>query len=215
MQEIGSTPGMLLAGGVREHLATINATLPTPSASVTPMPYLTQTWQEKRAFCELAGTWLAEAAARTGRHEEALRLARAALAQAEVSESAWFLCAAHTTLGRLIDQLDPRDNAGAEAHLLAALHHAEAMHSRPLRTHILLALGDVLGGKRKTVHTPQSAVRSQKGNSTTNDKNRARDYLTRAADLAGTLGMHTAREQSLALLAQLDGQSLKKRKKKM
>src|SRR5262249_26870225 len=98
MREIGSPIGILLAGRVSEHFtpgSTSGATLSTTPS----MPRLTQIWQEKLAFCELAGTWLAEAVWRAGRQQEAIQIAQAALVQAEASESAWFLCTAHTTLG--------------------------------------------------------------------------------------------------------------------
>jgi hypothetical protein len=162
----------------------------------------------------LAGPWLAETALRAGRYEEALRIAKAALVQAEASESGWFLCVAHITLGQLFNQLELRDEASAEAHLLAALHHAEGMESRPLCVHVLLALGKLLSGKRETLRSPQPGVRSQKRNGTTTERNRAREYLTRAADLGGMLGMHPVREQSLALLAQLEAPSPGRPKKK-
>ena len=215
MQEIGSTPGVLLAGCVREHLAPTDSTSPMQVAPA-PLPQsLSQTWQERYAFCELAGTWLAEAVFRAGRQEEALQLARVALAQAEASESAWFLCAAHTTLGRLFGQLHQRDKAGAEAHLLAALHHAEVMQSRPLSTQVLVALGEVLGKPRRAPGSRRSAVHgSETKKGMAAEQQRAREYLTRAVDLAGTLGMHPAREQALALLAQLDAHSSAKPKKR-
>jgi len=111
--------------------------------------------------------------------------------------------------------LELRDEAGAEAHLLAALHHAEGMESRPLCVHVLLALGKLLSGKRETLRSPQSGGRGQKRNGTTTERNRARAYLTRAADLGGMLGMHPMREQSLALLAQLEAPSPGRPKKKM
>jgi hypothetical protein len=205
MREIGSPIGIVLAGSVCEHFTTTSASAAALSTVNVSVPRLTQTWQEKLAFYELAGAWLAEAAERTGHHHEAVQIAQAALVQAEASESAWFLCTAHTTLGRLLGRRESGDKAGAEAHLLAALHYTETMQSRPLRAHVLLALGELLGAKPAAVRTPQSGARGPKTNGMTTEKNRAREYLTRAADLGGTLGMPTVRERALAALAHLDG----------
>ncbi|HEV8712275.1 MAG TPA: adenylate/guanylate cyclase domain-containing protein [Candidatus Binatia bacterium] len=213
MQEIGSTTGILLAGCVCEYFAITYASPPTSSAPTPLTPCLTQTWQEKLAFHELAGPWLAAAALRAGRYEEALQIAKAALVQAEASESMWFLCIAHLTLGRLFNQLEARDEVSAETHLLAALQHAEELQSRPFCTHILLALGELLGGK--TVRRPQSGVRSQKRNGTIHKRNRAREYLTRAAELGEMLGMHAAREHAVELLARLEARSVKQRGKEI
>src|SRR5437867_7697456 len=205
MQEVGSTTGVLLAGGVWEHLTIVAGTSTTQSAPLPPMPWLTQTWHERRAFCELAGTWLAEAELRAGRGAEALRLARAALAQAEASESLWFLCAAYATLGKILGQLEDRDYAGAEADLLTALHHAEALQSRPLCGQITLALGEVLWRKQTETRSQDLAGSSQYlEKELTNEKARVREYLTRAADLCGTLRMNADLERARALLAQLE-----------
>jgi hypothetical protein len=209
MQEIGFTPGALLAGCVREYL------LSTQPLSLSSSPCLQQTWQEQRAFYELAGTWLAEAVFRAGRQEDAVQLAKSALTQATASESIWFQCVAHTTLGRLLGQPDCKDDDAAEFHLLAGLRYAEAMQSRPLCVRALLALGEWLSERRKTLRSPQSGVHSQKRNGATNEKNRAREYLSRAADLSETLGMYTERERALIVLARLDPKSPRKRKSKV
>ncbi|HKA52267.1 MAG TPA: hypothetical protein VKJ47_01260, partial [Candidatus Binatia bacterium] len=135
---------------------------------------------------------------------EAVQIAKAALVRAEASESGWFLCTAHTTLGRLFTRSELRDDACAEAHLLAALRHAEGMESRPLCAHALLALGELLGGK---------TARGHKRNGTISERNRAREYLTRAVDLAGTLGIHTVRGHAAGLLARLEGRPARQRGK--
>lgn len=196
MQEIGSLPGMLLAGSVREHLALASSIPATQPPSAPTSSYLEQTWEQQLSFHELAGAWLAEVKFRAGRREEALQLARTVISRADTSESSWFLCVAHTTLGRLLTQSDPNNTVSAEDHLLTALQHAEAMQSRPFCAQAMLALGELWGEKQRAAA----------------EKAKARDHLTRAADLCGTLGMYAYQRRALSLLAQLDKKPGKKRK---
>lgn len=195
MQEIGSLPGMLLVGSVREHLAFTSSGLVSHPASIL-TSYLEQTWEKQSSFCELAGAWLAEAWFHAGRREEALQLARTVVSRAPTNESTWFLCVAHLTLGRLLTRAEPNARVPAQDHLLTALQHAEAMQSRPLRVHALLALGETWSEKQ----SPAA------------EKAKAKDYLIRAADLCGTLGMYAYQGRALSLLTQLDKKPAKKRK---
>ncbi|MGH7966200.1 MAG: ATP-binding protein, partial [Candidatus Binatia bacterium] len=187
MQEVGAGGWSLLVGCARDYLAARQSDGPVPT------PWLTQTWQEKRAFYELAGAWLAEATLRAGRQEEALRLATMALAEAEASESTWFLYAAHAALGRVLARLESRDDTGAETHLLAALRYAETMQSRPLCGRAALELGAVLSRKQGESERRKS----------TDEREQARAYLTRAVELCGTLGMDADCKRAQRLLAQL------------
>jgi hypothetical protein len=197
LQAIGSLPGMLLAGSVREHFAFASSMPPSPLPS-TPTSYLEQSWEKQSSFCELAGAWLAEARFHAGHQEDALQLAQTVVARAATSESTWFLCVAHTTLGRLLSWSAPNAAMSAEHHLLTALQHAEAMHSRPLCVHAMLALGELWGKKQQA-----AAVKAK-----------ARDYLTRAADLCSALGMYACQGRALSLLAQLEQRSGKKQKRR-
>jgi class 3 adenylate cyclase/tetratricopeptide (TPR) repeat protein len=195
MQDIGSPPGMLLVGSVREHF-TFASSGPALYPISPPTSYLEQTWERQLSFCELAGAWLAEARFHTGHQEEALQLARTVVARANTSESIWFLCAAHLTLGRLLARTTPNVSVPAQDHLLTALHHAETMQSRPLCVHALLALGESWN----------------RGQRTAAEAAKARDYFIRAADLCGTLGMYAYQGQALSLLTKLDKKPPKKRK---
>jgi hypothetical protein len=145
---------------------------------------------------------------RTGRPEEAVQLARAALVQAERSESPWFLCVIHLTLGRLLSQSNPEDELAVESHLVASLGYAEAMQSRPLYGRALLALGELHYRQQRKARGPKAKASGAGG------KRQARESLTRAANLLGTLGMQAEQEQALALLAQLDAQPTEKRRGK-
>lgn len=192
IQEVSAGGWSLLVGCARDYLAAMQA------KSSVPMPWLIQTWHEKRTFYELAGAWLAEATLQAGRQDEALRLAKAALAEAEASESTWFLYAAHTALGRVLARSELRDDTGAETHLLAALRYAETMQCRPFQARVVLELGGVLVRK--------SASSSVQPEEEARDKARARSYLLRAVELCETLGMSANLQQSHALLVQLDEQ---------
>jgi class 3 adenylate cyclase/tetratricopeptide (TPR) repeat protein len=204
MHEVGSASGVLLVGCVREYIAATLGTRTLPSSSPSSTPWLTQTWHERRAFCELAGTWLAEIALRAGHTEDALQLAREAVVRAEASESLWFLCAAHATLGHILAQPAVRDYAAAEAHLLTALGHAETMQSRPWCARVALELGEVLWRKQEEVRSAECGVRSPESEGRrTDERERAREYLTRAAELCEALGMSTDLERVRTLLAQL------------
>ena len=80
-----------------------------------------------------------------------------------------------------------------------------AIQSRPLCGQITLALGEVLW-RKQTEATSQDLARSSQypGKELTNETARVREYLTRAADLCGTLGMNADLERARALLAQLE-----------
>jgi hypothetical protein len=137
-----------------------------------------------------------------------VQLARAALAQAEGSESTWFLCATHLTLGRLLSQANPEDDLAVESHLVAGLRYAEEMQSRPLYGRALLALGELQYRQQRKARSPKATTGGAGG------KPRAKESLTRAANLLGTLGMQAEQEQALALLAQLAVPPAEKRRRR-
>ena len=209
MQEVSSTTGILLTGSVQEYLAmVVDSPVPSPLSSPS---WLLQTWQAQHAFCELAGTWLAEVEMRAGRPAEALRFAKEALARAEASESLWFRCVARATLGSMLSQAGQKEYAAAEAHLLQALSDAETMHSQPLRGQFLLALGELLWKRYRDLSSQHAEKQVNdresgrvQGTVMVNEKQRAREYLTRAAELCDSLNMTTASQRARLLLVQVE-----------
>jgi hypothetical protein len=105
---------------------------------------LTRTWEERHAFAELAGTWLAEVALLSGEKDKARQLATEALTRAEESKSQWFLCTAHLTLGRVLCQQRQIETLRVEHHLRTALNLAQSIASLPLEAWVSLELGEFL-----------------------------------------------------------------------
>jgi class 3 adenylate cyclase/tetratricopeptide (TPR) repeat protein len=208
MRDVASSTGVLLTGSAQEYFAAVASPPPSPTPPSTAC--LRQTWQARYAFCELAGVWLADLALLAGRPEEALRLARAALAQAEASESWWFLCVAHLTLGKIFGHT--RTYAPAESHLAQALHYAELAHSPPLQAHALVEMGEVIWNMSHAGlcrpadaegHAPQHS--SADDCTAAGERCRARESIVRAVELCDRLGMRSAGRRARALLARLDG----------
>ncbi len=194
MAEVSPTTGVLLVGSLQEYLTAISSptspTLHLPPASQLSLAKLTRTWQEKRAFHELAGVWLAEIAARTKRDkEEAQQLAREALATAEVNGSRWFLCAAHLTLGRILAEASPEPRGEAETHLRAAVDLATIMRSLPLLAHAAAALGDLLLQRSGAAVTAQQLIETPQERQTDPELHQAQQYLQQATALTEQLGM--------------------------
>ncbi|MCS6926823.1 MAG: AAA family ATPase [Candidatus Binatia bacterium] len=207
MREVSSATGVLLTGSAQEYLAA-HTSLPVPSSPPS-TACLQQTWQGRHAFFELAGIWLADLALLANRLEEALHLAREALVQAEASESWWFLCLAHLTLGKILSQT--RAYADAQAHLLQAQHYAGLAQSPPLQAHTLLEMGEMLWQR---FHTDLSHQRKTQDRRSTDSvlldsigaeaRQRARESLTRAVATCTQLGMPLLAQRAHTLLTQLD-----------
>jgi predicted ATPase/class 3 adenylate cyclase len=212
MQEVSSTTGIFLTGSLREYLTlVVDSPVPFPLSSSS---WLLQTWQTQQAFCELAGTWLAAVEMRAGRPQDALRFAQEALARAEASDSLWFRCVAHATLGSIFGQAGQQEYAAAEAHLLQALSAAETMHSQPLCGQVLLAIGELLWKRQQDLssqpadkHPNDYDSGTGQGTLLLDEKQRAREYLTRAAELCESLHMTTASRRARTLLGQVDASS--------
>jgi hypothetical protein len=218
MQEVSPTTGVPLVGALREYL-TARETRTTVGSRPT-SSCLLQTWHERRAFCEVAGTWLATLAVDTDQMEEALQYARTALARAEISESQWFLCTAHMTLGKILGHSRLRDPDVSVNHLLTALRYAEAMQSRSLCAQVTLLLGEEIGrsygeGQRARYNEQSREFESEpyrgaqarsstSGITETNELVRARQYLQQALELGGMLGMSAVCERAQALLTEFD-----------
>jgi len=194
MEEVSPTTGVLLVGCLQEYLTasvtfSISATHDVQTEQTTARyPKLIQTWQEHRPFCELAGVWLAELAARAGDMAEARRLARAAVEKAEASGSRWFQCAAYLTLGKLLAADVSEKSNEAETHLRAACDLATVMCSLPLLAHATVELGAFF--LRKSAPTAAGQAES---------------YLRQAAALSEHLHMQNVRERVRQLRARKPG----------
>lgn len=211
MRDVSSSTGILLTGGTQEYLTAV-ASLPS-SLPPSPLACLQQMWQAGHAFCELAGIWRAEVALLAGRLEEALQLAQAALAQAAASESWWFLCLAHFTLGKILAHTQAY--ASAESHLLQALRYAELAHSPPLQAHVLVHLGEALWYASQLRPQQQADARGLEHEESpaggwigAGAQQRAREYITRALETCDQLGMPAIAQRTRLLRIQLDSSEL-------
>ena len=191
MQKIGAPASLLMASAVSEYytiLATDSSAEDGPTHAISS---LAQTWSEQGVYYELLGIWYAEALFQLGRKSEALQVAKAALIQAQNSHSRWFLYLAHTTLGRILNQIEPVDQAAVEEHLDSARQQAEHMDSRPFLGQSMLRLGEFLC-HCSTISQPPDC-----------DTARARAYLTQAAGLCAALDLQADSQRAQNLLLQL------------
>lgn len=207
MRDVSSATGILLTGSAQEYMG---ACASPPFLSSPPSTAcLRQTWQGRHAFFELAGIWLADLALLANRPEEALPVAREALVQAEASDSWWFLCLAHLTLGKILCQM--RTSGDAESHLLQAQRYAGLAQSPPLQARTLLEMGEMFWQRFRTTLSDQRGTQGCRStDSVPSDptgaeaRQRARESLGRALALSTQLGMPAISQRASFLLHQFD-----------